>query len=177
MRTTIGDVDDQGLLVPAQGAEVWHGPVEADQAQKTLDESSRLSKRHAEQNLHRQACLDRGVNVLRRLASLACRRWCPAHVQIETDRQGTALLERVAVGWPFLGLVARRYGSARTPALSRWSRKMNPPRCLRNKVARIPRRSRNVVAAERKDRSMVHPAPEGTKAGLANKLPCNICGC
>jgi len=48
LRPAVGDVDLQALLTAAEGAEVRHRPVQVDQVQQTLDEPSRLAKRHAE---------------------------------------------------------------------------------------------------------------------------------
>jgi hypothetical protein len=61
LRLAIGDVDLQGLLASAQGADVRHGPIEADQPQEALDEAGRLAQRHAEQHLHGQAGLDSSI--------------------------------------------------------------------------------------------------------------------
>src|SRR6056297_3496976 len=77
-------------LAPAQSAEIRHRPLEADQPQKALDEACGLPEGHAEEDPHRQARLDRGIAILRRLASLAGRRRHPDHVRIEPDRQGAA---------------------------------------------------------------------------------------
>ena len=60
---TIWNADGEGLLAAAQRAEVGHRPVEADKPQQAFDEAGRLPQRHAEQNLHRQTCLDGGVTV------------------------------------------------------------------------------------------------------------------
>ena len=125
-RATVGNADGQGLLAPAQRAEIWHRPVEADQAQKALDEAGRLTKRHAEQHFHRKAGLDRGVAILRLPAAPAGRRRHPRHVRIEPDRQGAALLEGFIVGRPVLGLVVRRDRSAHADQLPHWIHEMNP---------------------------------------------------
>ena len=45
LRAAIGDVDLQGLLATAKGAEVGHRPVQADQPQQALDRSGRLAER------------------------------------------------------------------------------------------------------------------------------------
>jgi len=70
----VGDVDLQALLTAAEGAEVRHRPVQVDQVQQTLDDPSRLAKCHAEQPLHGQAGLDRGITVVGLSTAFASRR-------------------------------------------------------------------------------------------------------
>ena len=102
------DVHGKGLLTAAERAEVWHVPVQADQTKQALDEPSSpwslgpvalprldLPQCHAEQDLHRQAGLDRSGAVDRLPPTLACRLRSPRHVRIEPDRQRSAALERV----------------------------------------------------------------------------------
>ena len=125
-------------LPPAQRAEIRHCPVEAHKPQEALHEPGRLTGRHcrsdqwrsnvehAEEHLHRQAGLDRGIAILWLPPALARRRRHPGHVRVEPDRQGAALLQRFVVGRPVLGLVARRDGSAHAGQLPRWIREMNP---------------------------------------------------
>ena len=55
--------DGKGLLAAARRAEVRHVPVYVDQAKQALDKTGRLTLRHAEKNLHRQAGLDGSVAV------------------------------------------------------------------------------------------------------------------
>jgi hypothetical protein len=67
LRTAKGGVDLQGLLTPAEGAEVGRRPVRTDQPQQAFDKPGRLPERHAEQNPHRAAQLPRwihGINPL-----------------------------------------------------------------------------------------------------------------
>ena len=127
LRAAVGDGHGQGLLPPAQRAEVRHSPVEANQAQQAFHEPGCLPESHAEEELHRQARLNCGIAILRLPSPLAGRWWHPGHVRIEPDGQGTTLLQRLVVGRPVLGLVARRDGSAHARQLPRWIRKMNPP--------------------------------------------------
>ncbi len=87
LRPPMREVHGQGLLATAEGAEIRHIPVEADQAMQALDEAGRLSQRHAEKDLHRQAGLDGGIAVDRLSPTLAGRLRCPSHVRIEPDRQ------------------------------------------------------------------------------------------
>ena len=61
LRSATGDVDLQGLLAAALRAEIRHGPVKADQPQQARDKPRRLPESQAEQHLHRQAGLDRGI--------------------------------------------------------------------------------------------------------------------
>lgn len=86
LRATRGDNHRQGLLTPAQSAQVGNPPVQADQAQKALDEACGLPERHAEQNLYRQAGLDRGIAELAQTAALAGRRRHPDHLWIKPDQ-------------------------------------------------------------------------------------------
>jgi hypothetical protein len=52
-----------------------------------------LSKRHAEQHLHRQAGLDRGIAVVGLAAALADRRGLPGHCRIvSAPRRFSAML-------------------------------------------------------------------------------------
>ena len=115
-------------LAPRQRAEIRHRPVQADQAQKALDEPGRLSKRHPEQHLHGQAGLDGGIAVVGLPPALAGWHGFPGHGGIEPDRQRAPALQRLVVGRPVPGLVRRGCGSAHTPQLSRWIHDMNPVR-------------------------------------------------
>jgi hypothetical protein len=72
-------MDLQRLLAAAERAEVRHRPVQADQPQKALDEACRLAERQAEQNLHRQAGLDRRISVIRFPTAPACGLDLPGH--------------------------------------------------------------------------------------------------
>ncbi len=69
--TAAGDVHGEGLLATAEGAEVRHRPVQANEPQQALHEPASpwslgpvafpwldLRQRHAEQHFHRQAGLD-----------------------------------------------------------------------------------------------------------------------
>lgn len=97
VRATVGDIHLQGLLAPRQGAEVWDGPVQAEQAQQALDEPSGLPKRHPEQHRQRQASLDRGITASRLTPALAGRRGIPSHrgtTQIVSGRGASALRYR-----------------------------------------------------------------------------------
>lgn len=86
----IRDVYSQRLLTAREGAEVGHRPVETDQPQQALHEPSRLSKGHAEQDLHRKARLDRCIAIGLLAATPACRHGIPAHLGVEPDRQRAA---------------------------------------------------------------------------------------
>jgi hypothetical protein len=57
LRPPMRDVHGEDLLAMAERAEVWHIPIEADQARQALYQPGRLPQRHAEQHLHGQAGL------------------------------------------------------------------------------------------------------------------------
>jgi hypothetical protein len=133
------DVHGKGFLTAAEGAEVGHIPVQADQPQQALDEASRLPQRHAEKDLHHQAGLDGSVAVGGLSPRLAGRRRRPDHIWIEpalrrlqaiacrpTDRQRPTALESLIVLGPVQGLVAGCVRSAHALQLSRWIHEMNP---------------------------------------------------
>ena len=63
LRPTIGDVDGHSFLTATECAEVGHRPIEANKLQQALNITGRLPKRHAEQNLHRQARLWMAVSL------------------------------------------------------------------------------------------------------------------
>jgi len=46
LRAPMGDIHGQCLLPTAEGAEIRHRPVQANQAQQALDKTSRLPRRH-----------------------------------------------------------------------------------------------------------------------------------
>ena len=118
----------------AQGAEIRHIPVQADQPQQTFDEPCRLPQRHAEKNLHRQTNLDGGVAVDGLSPTLAGKLCRPNHVRIKPDIQRPAALERLVIRGPVQRLVGRCVLSAHPPQLSRWIHKMNPSRDLCNRA-------------------------------------------
>ena len=124
-RAQIGDSHSQGFLAPAKRAEIRHRPIETNQPQKALHNRGRLTERHAEEHLHRQARLDRGIAILWLPASLARRQRHPRHVRIEPDRQDAAMFQRFVLGRPFLGLLVRRNESAHAGQLPRWIHEMN----------------------------------------------------
>ncbi len=134
LRATVWNVDLQGLLATAEGAEVGHCPVQTDQPQQALDKAGRLAKRHAEQHLHRQAGVDRSVTVVGLPTTLAGGLSAPGHLGIEPDRQRAAALERFVVGRPVPGLVGGECGSALAAQLPPWIHDMNPCRDLCNRA-------------------------------------------
>ena len=69
-----GKTRRRGTLLSAQGAEVWHNPIEAGQPKEALGKASRLAQRHAEQHLHGQAGLDSSIAVEGLSASFTGRR-------------------------------------------------------------------------------------------------------
>jgi hypothetical protein len=126
LRRPMRNVDGKGLLATAQGAEVGHIPVQADQPLQALDEPGRLSQRHAKQDLHRQAGLDGGVAVDGLSPTLAGGLRRPNHFRIEPDRQRSSALECLVVCGPVQRFVGRCVRSAHGLQLSRWIHKMNP---------------------------------------------------
>lgn len=122
----IGDSYVQRPLATAQGAEVRHGPVHPDQPKKALHKACRLSQRHAEQHLHGQAGLDRGIAETRLPPTFSGWRRLPHHVGIEPDRQRSSLLQRCVIGRPVRGLVLRGGPTAHAIQLSCWIHPVNP---------------------------------------------------
>ena len=120
IRSTVGGVHLQGFLPPRQRAEVRHRPVEADQLHLALDEPGRLPERHAEEDLHGQAGLNRGIAVVTMLAALAGRRGLLGHRGIEPDRKRASALKCLVVARPVPGLVGRGCRSVHGLQLSRW---------------------------------------------------------
>lgn len=51
----------QRLLAAAQGAEIRHRPIQANQTQQAFDETGRLPQRHTEQDFQGQTGIDRCV--------------------------------------------------------------------------------------------------------------------
>lgn len=134
VRAAVGNVHLQGLLAPRQRAEVWHGPVQADQPQQALDKPRGLPERHAKEDLHSEAGLDRGIAVVAPSTTLAGRRRFPDHGGVEPDRQRAAALQRFVIGRPVPGLVGRRCRSAHAFQLPCWIHEMNPSRDLCNRA-------------------------------------------
>ena len=147
LRTAIGNVDLQALLTAAEGAEVRHRPVQVDQVQQALNEPGRLAKRHAEQHLHGQAGLDRGIAIVGLSTAPAGRRSLPDHGGIKPalrrlqaiayrpmDRQRPAALERLIIRGPVLGLVGGGCRSAHAAQLPHWIHEMNPSQDLWNRA-------------------------------------------
>jgi len=69
LRSAIRDSHVQGLLPAAQRAEIWHGPVEPGELQQARDKPSRLPKRHAEEDLEREAGLNGRIRIDRLAAA------------------------------------------------------------------------------------------------------------
>lgn len=115
--TTVGGGHIQFPLTTAERAVVRHWPVQPYQAQETFDEPSRLSQRHAEQYLHRQAHLDRGIAEARLSATLPGPRRPQHHVRIEPNRQRPASLQRLIVRRSVRDLALRRRPAAHSSAL------------------------------------------------------------
>ena len=73
------------FLAAAQGAEVRDFPVQPGQTKEAFDEPSGLPEGHAEQHLHCETNLDRGIAELGLTPPLACRRRMPRHLRIKPD--------------------------------------------------------------------------------------------
>lgn len=95
MRLPAQQVDGKALLATARGAEIRHIPVQADQPKQALDEPRGPPQGHAEQQLHRQACLDGGVAVNWLSPTLGSRLRRPHRVRIKSDRQQSSIPERL----------------------------------------------------------------------------------
>jgi hypothetical protein len=48
LRATIWNVDGKRPLAAADGAEIWHNPVQLREPQQAFHKASRLAKRHSE---------------------------------------------------------------------------------------------------------------------------------
>ena len=128
------DVDRKDLLATTKRAEVRHIPVQAVKPQQSLDKASRLPRRHAEQELHRQAGLYGSVAVHGLPPTLASRICRTRHVSFEPDRQRPAPLDRLVTFGPAQNLIVRGGRSAHLSQLSRWIHEMNPSRNLCNRT-------------------------------------------
>ena len=80
------DCDAQRLLAAAQSAEVRHFPIQSGKSKQAFDKACRLSKRHAEQYLHRETNLDCRVAELWLPPALAAQNRMPGHLGIKPDR-------------------------------------------------------------------------------------------
>jgi len=151
------DVQGKGLLQVAERAKVRHATVLADQEKQVLDRPCRRPKCHAQQELHRQACLDSSFAVGRLSAPLAGRRHRPpcrdqaSLTAIAGNRPAangiSALpaIERLVLGWPVQGLARRCVRSAHDIQPSRWINQRNPPGDLYNSA----RETQNLGARHR----------------------------
>ena len=83
----VGDLDGQCLLTPAQGGVVGHRPVQVRHFEKAGHHPGRLPKRQLEQDLDRQAELDRCIRKHRRATGLAVMRRESGHLLVQPDQQ------------------------------------------------------------------------------------------
>lgn len=74
------------LLAPANGAEVGHLPVQADELKQALRHAHRLAKRQIEKPLDRQADLDLRVGTLPAPATLATGTTVPANFLVDPNK-------------------------------------------------------------------------------------------
>ena len=124
-RSTIQQAHVQCLLTSTEGAEIRRSPAQPNHPQQALDEPSYLAKRHAKQDLQRQASLNGGITELLLPTALAAWWRCPNHLRIKPDRQRSTLLQAVIVRRPILGLVLRWDPTAHPTQLSRWIHTVN----------------------------------------------------
>ena len=137
--TAIRDVHGKRFLAAGQRAEVGQRPAKADQAQQAFDDPGRLPQRHAEQHLHRQIGLDRGIAVDLMPATPARRHGIPAHLGVKpalrrllaiayrpVDRQRAPAFQHFVIGRPVLDLAGRGCQSAHARQLPRWIHEMSP---------------------------------------------------
>jgi len=81
--TAIGDLDGERLLPSAQCRVIRHSPVQARHLQQAGNHPSRLPQRQFEQDLDRQAELDRGIREHRRAAWAPVMRRKPGHLFVQ----------------------------------------------------------------------------------------------
>ena len=127
-------VDLQGLLAVAQRAEARHRPFQVDQLQQALGEASCLAQCYAEQHLHRQTGLDRGIAIVGLTPTLAGWRGLLDHGGFKPDCQRAAVHKRCVIVRRVPGLVGGGCRSAQAVQLPCWIREMNPSRDLCNKA-------------------------------------------
>ncbi len=88
--------------------------------------SARVPERQLEQNLERQAELDRGIRKDRRAPWASLMRHVPDHLLVQPDQQRPALPERIVVGGPVCRAVAGGLGLAHAARLTAWIPDVNP---------------------------------------------------
>jgi hypothetical protein len=124
----IRDLDYERLLPMTQRRLVGHGPVQLRHLPQAGHHPGRLPKRQFEQNLDRQAELDRGVREHRRATGLAIRRRGPDHILVQPDQKRPALAELSSIAGPVRREVAGGLWLAHQARLTEWIRNENPPR-------------------------------------------------
>ena len=123
--TPIRDLHRQGLLSAAQGAEVWHGPVQPRQSEQTGHHACGLSQRELEQNLDRKTELDSGIRKDGWTAGPTFGRRQPGHVSVDPDQDRAALAPRSIVAGPVLSAVAGGWRLAHASSPTAWIRHVN----------------------------------------------------
>ena len=104
--TPIRDLDSQGLLTPARGRLIRHGPVQAWQLQQAGHHPGRLPERQLEQHLDGQAKLDCRNREHRRATGATVWQREPGHLLVQPDQQRTALAKRRSLAGPVRRAVA-----------------------------------------------------------------------
>lgn len=108
VHSSIGDLDGQRLLAAAKGRVVRHGPIQPRKLQERLHHADGLAKRQLEQDLDREAEMDRHVGEDHGSAHPARRLRKPLHLGIDQHQHRTAPLKRAVVLRPVGGTVAGR---------------------------------------------------------------------
>lgn len=124
--TAIGDLNLEGFLSAARRRDVRNGPVQPGQAQEARDHRGGLPERQLEQNLDRQAELDRGIRKDRWASLASLMRCVPGHLLVQIDQQRLALPKRIVAGGPVRPEMAGGFELARAVRLTAWIRNVNP---------------------------------------------------
>lgn len=90
---SVRQLNAQVFLAPAHGAEVWHPPVQARQAQQTFDQPQALTQGQSEQAFDAQAELDCRIGEGALTTTFAADSGVPLHVLVQPNCQGTSGLE------------------------------------------------------------------------------------
>lgn len=96
----------QCLLAAADGAEIWHVPIEPRQLHHALHRPQTLAKGQTEQALDAQAKLDGRIGEGVLATALATGRRVPWHVFVQPDSKRASFFKRCVVLCPVGGLVA-----------------------------------------------------------------------
>lgn len=123
----IGNLDGQGLLPPAEGGKVRHGPVQASQPEQAGHHPGGLAQRELEENLDRQAELNGRIGKHRWPSRPRVTRREPGHLLVDPDQQRPPLPQRRVVAGPVRRAIAGGRWLAHAACLTAWIREVNPP--------------------------------------------------